>query len=128
MAEGDRRRACDGEVRWGCACPGSSSVAAPRWSLEPGERKLPLARTHLSSWGPGAPLLRGLHAGRGATQSSTCWAAPRLPTPPDLVPHLPSLGLQDRAEVRFWGGRVYAQGWASWPREGLQVRSTDTSL
>ena len=60
--------------------------------------------------------------------STSLGAAPRLPTPPDLVPHLPSLGLQDRAEVRFWGGRVYAQGWASWPREGLQVRSTDTSL
>lgn len=129
-AEGDRHRACDGGGRrWGdFARPGSSSVAAPRWSLEPGERKLPLTGMHLSSWGPGAPRLRRLHAGRGAAQSSTCRAAPHLPAPPDLVPHLPSLSLQDRADVRFWGGRVYAQGQASWLREGLQVRSTDTSL
>lgn len=60
-AEGDRHRACDGGGRrWGdFARPGSSSVAAPRWSLEPGRGSCPSPGCTCPRGDPGHPACEG---------------------------------------------------------------------
>lgn len=117
--EGERRRACDGGAGGDLAHPGSSSVAAPTWSLEPwrGGRPSP-GRTCPRRDAPALAGTQGTPPSRATHGSGCCSSSVSRPAPPALVPHLLSLGLQDRAEVSFRGGQACAQGRVSWPRKG----------